>query len=304
MIAINGLTKRYRNTEALNEISFEIPQGETFGLLGPNGAGKTTAISILCGLIPADSGTVSLAGQSDPGRPEVRKVLGLTPQSLALYDELSAQDNLTFFGKLHGLSGKTLSRRVNDCLEVARLSDRRKHRVRTFSGGMKRRLNLACALLHEPKILLLDEPTVGVDPQSRNLIFETIEQFKSEGATILYTTHYMEEAERLCDRVAIMDRGRLLDVDRVDALIDRHGGKSRVTLELSDPSVDEPALRTALADPALTLKSQTLRFQTDNPVEALGRLRDMGLGIHHLKIDQADLEDVFLDLTGRNLRDS
>jgi ABC-2 type transport system ATP-binding protein len=304
MITVSGLTKHYQEVTALNGIDFEIPQGQTFGLLGPNGAGKTTAISILCGLVAPDRGTVSLAGQTDPTRPEVRQVLGLAPQSVALYEELSAQKNLRFFAKLYGYSGKALTKRVDYCLEVAQLTERRKHRVSTFSGGMKRRLNLACALLHEPKILLLDEPTVGVDPQSRNLIFDTIEEFKRAGATILFTTHYMEEAQRLCDRVAIMDHGTLLDVDSVDALIKRHGGLSHVKLELSDAAVDQQAIRTTLGDPTLTLEGQHLCFQTKDPLHALTQLQDLGLGIRSLKIDEANLEDVFLNLTGRRLRDS
>ncbi len=304
MISVNGLTKYFHEVTALNGIDFEIPQGQTFGLLGPNGAGKTTAISILCGLLTPDRGTVSLAGQTDPTRPEVRQVLGLAPQSLALYEELSAQQNLNYFGKLYGYSGKALAQRVDYCLEVAQLTERRKHRVSTFSGGMKRRLNLACALLHEPKILLLDEPTVGVDPQSRNLIFETIENFKQDGATVLYTTHYMEEAQRLCDRVAIMDHGSILDIDGVDALIERHGGLSHVTLTLSDPAIDQQAIQTTLKDTTHALEDHRLSFQTKDPLQVLTRLQGLGLGIGHLKIDQADLEDVFLNLTGRRLRDS
>ena len=304
MITVTGLTKHYRDVKALNGIDFEIPQGQIFGLLGPNGAGKTTAISILCGLVNADSGTVELAGHADPTRPSVRRVLGLAPQNLALYDELNAQENLAFFAKLYGYTGKTLAARVNYCLEVAQLTERRKHRVSTFSGGMKRRLNLACALLHEPKILLLDEPTVGVDPQSRNLIFDTIESFRQDGATILYTTHYMEEAQRLCDRIAIMDHGNLLDVDRVDALIKRHGGLSHVTLEFCDTNIDPQALSSALKDTTFTFEGQQLSLQTNDPVNVLTRIQAMGVQIHNLKIDEANLEDVFLNLTGRRLRDS
>ena len=304
MITVNGLTKHYHEVTALNGIDFEIPQGQTFGLLGPNGAGKTTAINILCGLVTVDSGTVCLAGQTDPTRPEVRRVLGLAPQGLALYEELSAQQNLTYFAKLYGFSGKALAQRIDYCLEVAQLSERRKHRVSTFSGGMKRRLNLACALLHEPKILLLDEPTVGVDPQSRNLIFETIEDLRQAGATILYTTHYMEEAQRLCDRVAIMDHGTILDIDCVDALIERHGGLTHVILELGDTIIDHQALKTALNNQPFTRKGQQLGFQTKNPLKTLTQLQTLGLGIRNLKIEQANLEDVFLNLTGRRLRDS
>lgn len=304
MITVSELTKSYREVKALNGIDIEIPRGQTFGLLGPNGAGKTTAISILCGLITANSGTVTLAGQTDPTRPEVRRVLGLAPQNLALYDELSAQENLAFFAKLYGYTGKALAARVNYCLDVAQLTERRRHRVGTFSGGMKRRLNLACALLHEPKILLLDEPTVGVDPQSRNLIFDTIENFRQDGATILYTTHYMEEAQRLCDRIAIMDHGSVLDVDRLDALIERHGGLSHVRLELGDAAVDRQALSAALEGASFTLDGQQLSLQTNDPINVLTRIQALGVQVHNLEIDEANLEDVFLNLTGRRLRDS
>ena len=303
MIEVNNLSKRFGDVQALRGISFEIQPGQTFGLLGPNGAGKTTAIEIMCGLLAADGGTVSLDGQQDPMCPGVRRVLGLSPQSLALYEELNVQQNLAFFAKLYGIKGKQLTERVNACLEIAQLGNRRKHRVSTFSGGMKRRLNLACALLHEPRILLLDEPTVGVDPQSRNLIFDTIEQFKQAGTTIVYTTHYMEEAQRLCDKVAIMDHGKILDIDNVQALIQKHGGKSHVAIEFNNSVDDTGGVKAALGEDSLEIKDQSLCFQTDDPLEALGKLQKLDLDICSLKIDQANLEDVFLNLTGRRLRD-
>ena len=200
MITVNGLTKHYHEVTALNGIDFEIPQGQTFGLLGPNGAGKTTAINILCGLVAADSGTVCLAGQTDPTRPEVRQILGLAPQSLALYEELSAQKNLTFFAKLYGFSGKVLTKRVDYCLEVAQLTERRNHRVSTFSGGMKRRLNLACALLHEPKILLLDEPTSSLDLRNQLEVMALIRRIvHTQALSAIIAIHDLNIAVRFAD---------------------------------------------------------------------------------------------------------
>jgi ABC-2 type transport system ATP-binding protein len=194
MIKADNLKKRYGDTVALDDVSFEVQKGETFGLLGPNGAGKTTAIKLLCGLLTPDSGMVTLDGKTDPTLVDVRLSLGMVPQTLAIYEELSAEGNLRFFGRIYGLSGRQLKERVRNCLEIAGLTQRSRERVSKYSGGMKRRLNMVCSLLHEPPLLLLDEPTVGVDPQSRNSIFETIEAMKKQGRTIIYTTHYMEEA--------------------------------------------------------------------------------------------------------------
>ena len=205
MIQITQLHKSFGEHCAVDGISFKIGRGETFGLLGPNGAGKTTTIHMLAGLLHADSGRVEINGSSDPTRQEVRRKLGIAPQALALYDDLTAEENVRFLGKLYGLEGSKLKDRVEYSLSLAGLGDRRKDLVSQFSGGMKRRLNLAAAVVHEPEVLFLDEPTAGVDPQSRNHLFDSIEAFSRQGITILYTTHYMEEAERLCDRIAIMD---------------------------------------------------------------------------------------------------
>jgi ABC-2 type transport system ATP-binding protein len=249
------------------------------------------------------AGTVYLDGRSDPTRPQVRAALGVVPQSLALYDELTAQGNLEFFGRINGLAGRRLRQRVAACLDLAGLTQRRKDRVATFSGGMKRRLNLVCSLLHEPAILLLDEPTVGVDPQSRNLIFDTIEKLRSEGRTILYTTHYMEEAQRLCDRVAILDHGKMLVLDTVAHLIARHGGASHIEIGLEEVPRDLEELGTRWGIGEVAVEGNTLRFQTTEPAQALARLNQCGLRYKTLKVDAANLEDVFLNLTGRRLRD-
>ena len=303
MIAVNRLCKRFNGIVAVDEVSFDVAQGQTFGLLGPNGAGKTTTISILCGLLRPDEGAVSLAGQTDPTLPSVRASLGVVPQSLALYEELSAQRNLEFFGRINELTGQRLKDRVAACLEMAGLTARRKDKVATFSGGMKRRLNLVCALLHEPRILLLDEPTVGVDPQSRNLIFDSIGKLKSEGHTIIYTTHYMEEAQRLCDRVAILDRGKMLALDTVTDLITKHGGPSHIEAELDEVPRDLSTLAERIGVKEIAVDQQTMRFETAEPMQSLARLHGVGLHFRAIKVENANLEDVFLNLTGRRLRD-
>jgi linearmycin/streptolysin S transport system ATP-binding protein len=215
MLTLSHVVKRYGAHVAVNDLSLEVRPGEIFGLLGPNGAGKSTSVHISVGLLRPDQGTAALAGLGPPTSPDVRARIGVAPQSLSLYALLTGEENLTFFGRMHGMKGSALSGRVRWALDFVGLTDRRGDRVQTYSGGMKRRLNLAAALLHAPALLLLDEPTVGVDPQSRNQIFENILALKRLGRTLIYTTHYMEEAERLCDRVAIIDQGKLLALGSV-----------------------------------------------------------------------------------------
>ena len=296
MIDIRDLKKSFGGTQAVNGVSFEVAAGETFGLLGPNGAGKSTTLLMICGLLRPDEGTVTVCGVSDMMQPENRRALGIAPQALSLYEELTAKENLTFFGRLYGLSGEKLAERTRWALDFAELSDRKNDRVQTYSGGMKRRLNLAIGLLHEPKVVLLDEPTVGVDPQSRNHIFERIQDLQDSGLTVIYTTHYMEEAQRLCDRVAIMDAGKILDMDTVSNLISRHGGRSVVRAELSRPPEDISLL------PA-PLEGLSLRFESEQPLELVGQMSAAGVSFQTLEVARPDLETVFLTLTGRSLRD-
>jgi ABC-2 type transport system ATP-binding protein len=251
---------------------------------------------MLVGALEPDGGSVLIDGSAKPTEPTARMAVGVAPQALSLYEELTAAENLTFFARLYRLAGTRLNERVQSALEFVGLSDRQKDRVKTYSGGMKRRLNLAVALVHEPQVIVLDEPTVGVDPQSRNHIFDRIEELRSAGRTMIYTTHYMEEAQRLCDRVAIMDHGRILDLDRVEALIDRHGGRSVIKAELVRP----PAEPVALPAP---LDGLSLRFESDRPLEEIGRLSTAGVAFHTLEVARPDLETVFLTLTGRSLRD-
>ncbi|MCA8942839.1 MAG: ABC transporter ATP-binding protein [Planctomycetes bacterium] len=296
MIEAEDLRKSYGDLHAVNGISLRIERGEAFGLLGPNGAGKTTTLHMLAGAIRPDSGSVSIDGERDPTRSEVRNAIGIAPQDLAIYEELTAEENLRFFAKLYGLAGSRLGDRVAWGLEFAGLTDRRKDHAGKFSGGMKRRLNLACALVHEPRVLFCDEPTVGVDPQSRAHIFDRIEEVKRAGCTLVYTTHYMEEAQRLCDRVAIVDRGKVLADDSVDALIREYGGQSVVEAEFTKVPDDATSLPGEFDD-------TTLRIQTSEPFAALARLGDRGAEIAQLRVERPDLERVFLHLTGRRLRD-
>ena len=227
MLQVERLVKTYRGATvpALDGLDFSVRSGEIFGLLGPNGAGKTTAISIICTLLRQTSGRVLLCSQDTALNPSaVRSLFGLAPQDLALYPSLSARENLRYFGRLHGLTGGTLSSRVDECLALVGLLDNADLRTDAFSGGMKRRANLAAAILHTPRLLILDEPTVGIDAQSRNMILENLKGLRDSGMTILYTTHYMEEAEQICDRVAIMDRGSIIATGIPKALVSRAQG--------------------------------------------------------------------------------
>ncbi len=281
MLRFVDVTKSYGSIRAVDGLSFSVSAGEVFGLLGPNGAGKTTTVSLAVGLLKPDSGQILLEGISNADGERNKAHLGLAPQTLALYEGLSGEENVVFFGKLAGLRGKELRDQVAWALDFVGLTARRKDRVRTYSGGMKRRLNLAIAVVHRPPILLLDEPTVGVDPQSRNAIFENIETLAHEGHAILYTTHYMEEAERLCHRVGILDRGRLLALDTVPNLVRAYGEKPVLVVE--------------------DLHGEK-RLACDDPVAELVKLQGAGR-YRRFRIEQPTLESVFLNLTGRQLRD-
>ena len=231
MLRLENVRKTYGPTVAVDGLSLAVQRGEVLGLLGPNGAGKSTTVNLAVGLLPPDSGRVVIDEWGSPTRPAVRQAIGVAPQTLALYELLSGEENLRFFGEVYGLAGARLAERVTWSLEFVGLGDRRRDRVSTYSGGMKRRLNLAGALVHDPELILLDEPTVGVDPQSRHQIFENILALKRLGRTLIYTTHYMEEAQRLCDRVAIIDKGRLLSIGTVQQLLDAHEVKPKMVLQ-------------------------------------------------------------------------
>jgi ABC-2 type transport system ATP-binding protein len=295
VVQVDALKKAFGKNLAVDGVSFDIRQGEIFGLLGPNGAGKSTAISMMVGALIPDSGKVRVLDK-DPSESTTRSMVGLAPQALAIYEDLTAEENLKFFGALYGLDAHTLRNRVAWALNLAGLVDRRKDAARTFSGGMKRRLNIACALVHEPKVVFLDEPTVGVDPQSRNYIFDSVEKLRAEGATIIYTTHYMEEAQRLCDRIGIMDHGKILDIGTLDELVGKYGGDSLVIAELMSTPADTSKFGDQLVD-------STLRIPSSTPFKEVARIAEMGLEMSSLRVERPDLESVFLSLTGRSLRD-
>ena len=282
LLSLTNIRKAYGERTAVDGLSLSLGEGEVLGLLGPNGAGKSTTISIAVGLLAADAGRVDVCSQGPPTTPTVRRNIGVAPQALALYDDLSADENLRFFASLYGLASEQQTRAVDGALDRVGLTDRRKDRVKAFSGGMKRRLNLAAALLHDPPIVLLDEPTAGVDPQSRSAILDEVRSLRSRGKGVIYTTHYMEEAQRVCDRVAIVDHGKLIAMGTVDELIGKHGGVSTITVQSGE---------------------QATRFESADPVADLAkRLSDPG--VTNVRIDRPDLESVFMHLTGRSLRDS
>ena len=311
MLSITHLQKRFGDRVAVDDVSFEVRAGETLGLLGPNGAGKTTTLSIMSGLARPDKGSVSFQGQAvHQDANHLKRRVGLVPQELALYDELSAWANLELFGGLYGLSGRQLAHRAEEALMLVGLENRRHDRVKGFSGGMKRRLNIAGALLHDPELILLDEPTVGVDPQSRNAIFENLEELKRRGKTLLYTTHYMEEAERLCDRIVIIDHGRVIANDTVRGLYRRLPASRAVLLEIDGASADESLLPGLAVLPGISAVQRTaggVRIETDDfgvPLAgALEHIAGRGLHVTSVQTGLMNLEDVFIALTGHALRD-
>jgi ABC-2 type transport system ATP-binding protein len=308
VLQVTDLVRRFGDHVAVDGVSFTIEPGQTYGLLGPNGAGKTTTISMIAGLLTADAGSVSLLGQ--PVTPSRKSLIGLVPQDIAIYPDLSAVENLQFFGKLQNLTGSVLRRRIDEVLEVVGLTERAKDRIDTYSGGMKRRANIAVGLLHEPQLLILDEPTVGVDPQSRNSILESVDELGGSGMAVLYTTHYMEEAERLCDRIGIIDQGRLIAEGTRDELIAQLAEKTTVTFRLTGHQ-DLDGWREALArlpdvsavrriDGGVAVVTARGPELIAPAMHEAGRFRIDVVGVD---VAQPDLEAVFLHLTGKALRD-
>jgi ABC-2 type transport system ATP-binding protein len=307
MLEVRDLRKNYGSQPALAGVSFAVAPGELFGLLGPNGAGKTTLLSIVAGLLDADTGAVLLQGQpfrrSDR---ELRRLIGVVPQELALYNELTARENLRFFGQLYGLGGTVLEQRVEQILGAVALLDRADQRAGTFSGGMKRRLNLGAALVHEPRLLLLDEPTTGVDPQSRNHIFEEVRRLNAEGMTVVYTSHYMEEVQALCTRVGIMDQSQLIACAPLLELLQKLPGLLRLRVR----RLTERARARLEALPVLCVRqpdTETLELECRDVKQALLQvmplLSEEKVELISLELQEPNLEYVFLHLTGRALRD-
>ncbi len=306
MITIDGLKKSYGSVRALKGVSFTVGEGDFFGLLGPNGAGKSTLMHILTGFIRADAGTVQCGGLDHTGgNGESRRLLGFVPQHIAVYQECTAWENLGIFGRLNGLSAARINQRGTEVLERVRLLDRAREPVHRFSGGMQRRLNLAIALLHEPQVLLCDEPTVGIDPHSRNAIFEFLEEINRGGMTVVYTTHYMEEVQRLCNRIGIIDDGRLIALGTLNQLLDQLPYEEEIRISAEVPGdLLRPILdgfgRPKREDDGTTV----VRLGEGAPLsDFFARVERAGLSYRNFRVRQPTLEALFLHLTGRTLRD-
>ena len=309
IVETHDLTKVFNGRNAVDRLDLEIEEGEFFGLLGPNGAGKSTTVAMLSTILRPTRGTVTIAGYDIKRQAkEIRRLIGVVPQEFGLYDELTAAENLAYFGKLHGVEGGKLKVRIEELLRLVQLQDRANDLVKTFSGGMKHRLNLVVGLIHEPKLLFLDEPTTGLDPQARLAVWELIKRFQSEGVTILLTTHYMEEADYLCERVAIMDRGKVIALDS-PARLKRSIGKLEV-IEVKARKVTKKVLNELRKLKGVRKAARTtegLRVLTPAANEVMARVVTLasfaGVQIDSLNVAQPTLEDVFIKLTGKTLRD-
>lgn len=310
MLEVVDLSKHYKNKKAVKGVNLYLEKGETVGLLGPNGAGKSTTISLISSLITPTSGDVRLKNESIVKKPEkIRNILGVVPQDIALYMDLTAEENLKFFGRIHRIKKKELQRKVDEILDIIGLTDRKKELVKTFSGGMKRRLNIGVALLHEPELIIMDEPTVGIDPQSRNYILETVKRLNTEkNITVLYTSHYMEEVEYLCDRIYIMDHGEVIAAGTKEEIKAILSAEQSITMRVDILKGEYLQLLEALPnvksisvqDPAITL----IVPKKVNILKDLFKLaEETKTNIISVHIETPTLEDVFLHLTGRQLRD-
>ncbi len=309
MLKVTDLTKAFGDRNAVNEVSFHIDKGETYGLLGPNGAGKTTTISMISGLLSADSGAILVGGEPmSTAAVDVRSQIGYVPQEIAIYPELTARENLTFFTRLQGLEKGLVAGRVDEILEIVGLRDRADDPTKEFSGGMQRRLNIGIGLVQGPKLLILDEPTVGVDPQSRNAILDSVEALGNQGMAVLYTTHYMEEAERLCDRIGIMDQGSLITQGTQRELVGTVGERDRVEINVASHAQEVAGLLGAkpFVESATASETAVSVLLSDGGVhlaEMLDGVVASGTSVRGVQIHEPDLEAVFLSLTGKALRD-
>ncbi len=308
-VEINTIYKSFGDNMALNNLSLGIEEGEIFGLLGPNGAGKSTTINILSGLLNQDKGTIRIFDKDIKRHlNEIKQKMGIIPQDLAIFEELTAYENVSFFASLYGIKGKERKEKSLKALEFVGLEEKAKDKAKTFSGGMKRRLNIACGIAHEPRLIIMDEPTVGIDPQSRNHILNSIKQLNQNGATIIYTTHYMEEAEMLCDRMAIVDRGYVIASGTAESLRDIINDKNTVLITLKEISkIDTKILLNIKGVEDIHFKENILQIISKKEVVCLDKiiayLTESGTAIVDIKLQTPNLEDVFLGLTGRSLRD-
>lgn len=309
LLEVKGLKKSFKKIQAVNDISFEVAQGELLGLLGPNGAGKSTTISMISTLLKPDAGTIIYNGEDISKSPKaIQKKLGYVPQEIALYPMLSGRENMYFWGRTYGLKGKELKERVEEISEVIGIKDRLKDKVKTYSGGMKRRLNIGVALLHKPEIVIMDEPTVGIDPQSRHHILDTVLKLNRQGLTVIYTSHYMEEVEFLCNRICIMDRGEILAQGSKEDLMATLGEGQEIHLKLDgDVTGIETTLRTMDAVSEVRLEEGIFVVKCSKDPQMFKKLIDVinGTSASLLSIDvnEPNLEKLFLNLTGRALRD-
>jgi ABC-2 type transport system ATP-binding protein len=307
-LRVRHLQKSFATLRAVDGISFEVREGEIYGLLGPNGAGKTTTLSMIAGLLRPDAGEVVVAGKPFWDDPQsAKRIMGVVPQEIALYDELSGQENLEFWGRVAGLDAAQARSRAGELLEALALRERARDAAKTYSGGMKRRLNVGCALLHRPRLLLLDEPTVGIDPQARTSLLEFVRGLVGGGSAVLYTTHYLDEAEALCHRIGIIDHGRLLAEGTLAELQERFGGSQLFAVEGALSGVD-PAAWPGFKEQFTVLQQSDRQLvvaavgQAD-PAECLKALLSLPLRVQNVTVKRPSLNDVFLQLTGRELRE-
>ncbi|WDV46635.1 ABC transporter ATP-binding protein [Clostridiaceae bacterium M8S5] len=310
VLEIKNLKKFYGKNLAVNNVNLQIEEGQIYGILGPNGAGKSTMINMICGLLSPTDGEIYVLGEKmKKGQMDVKNQIGLVPQDIAIYDDLSAIENVSFFGSLYGLSGKILKEYTKEALEFVALSDKAKVRPSKFSGGMKRRLNIACSIVHKPKLIIMDEPTVGIDPQSRNHILSSIKRLNELGSSIIYTSHYMEEVQTICNKVAIIDKGKIIAEGSIKDVIAKHSDTNIINIDVFD-KVDESVkkvlhticgiVKVEILDKQIVLYSKPNKYNLDI---IINELKDHNVTIKNIESKFNDLETIFLNLTGKKLRD-
>jgi ABC-2 type transport system ATP-binding protein len=311
MLVVSDIKKSFDHKEVVRGVSFSVEKGESFGLLGPNGAGKSTTISMICGLLTYDAGEVTVDGISVKKRPlDIKKKIGVVPQEIALYPTMSAKENLHFWGKMYGLSGKQAKKRVDEVLEYVGLRDRAKDKIETFSGGMKRRVNIGASLMHEPELLIMDEPTVGIDPQSRNHILETVKRLNQNGMTVIYTSHYMEEVEFLCNRIGIVDQGKMIALGTKNDLVNRLAGGTVIKLSVASLKDEFTASLMKVSDVERVIpdsENNSLDILVHHHQLAFSEIiacaMENRVQVLSFEVQEPNLESLFLSLTGRTLRD-
>lgn len=310
IVKMDQVTKKFGDVTAVDKVSLEIEEGEIFGLLGPNGAGKSTAINMITGLLSIDKGSISIYGKDvRKDKMSTKSCVGIVPQDIAIYEDLTSLENVKFFASLYGLRGEMLEEAALEALEFTGLSEKKNQFPKSFSGGMKRRLNIACAIAHKPKLIIMDEPTVGIDPQSRNHILQSVKKLNEMGSTIIYTSHYMEEVEEICTRIAIMDRGKVIALGTCDELENMINDRDVVVVTISEPAsrVDEKSIREIPGVENVDIGENTVKITSAREVTNLDRIIQYfiqnNFTIKSVESKTPDLETVFLSLTGRKLRD-